>query len=69
MILKIEHGYVHLDNKKVGGIYKITDFDKDELREQKSILFGKLEYSELSGSQKDEIWNSIAAINSELMKR
>ncbi len=69
MILKIEHGYVHLDNKKVGGIYRIEDFDDDELREQKYILSGNLEYTKFSESQRDEICNSITAINTELKER
>ena len=69
MILKIEHGYVHLKVSRGCGIYEIQDFGDDELRENRSILQGKLFDVTMTLSQKETIEDSLKKINEELEKR
>ena len=69
MINKIEHGYVHLKVGRGCGIYEIQDFDNDELRENRSILQGKLLDAPMTQSQTENVEDCIRKINEELEKR
>ena len=69
MILKIEHGYVHLRGTKGGGIYEIGDFDNDELREARAVLHSKIIDIPMTTSQRETMEDSVKKINEELEKR
>lgn len=67
MILKIEHGYVHLSKSKPGGIFRISDFDDEELRDQKSILFSRVRIG--TEAEIKTYQETIVSINEELDRR
>ena len=67
MILRIEHGYVHISGDKPGGIYKILDFDDEELRDHRSILFSRIRIG--TEAEIKTYQETIISINEELDRR